>query len=272
MSEKIKVVVVGAAGKMGIAVLQTVSEAPDMELVGAIDRLDQPCRTRDVAGKDCTDLPIEARLGEVLDREKPDVIIEFTQASSAPEHAVSALKRGIPAIIGTSGLSTSDVASLRQATRELGTPAALIPNFAIGAVLLMRFAEMAAAWFPNVEIIDYHHAAKLDAPSGTALHTADCIAKVREVKHVGRATTNDKHPGARGAKVKDIPLHSVRLPGFIAHQDVIFSGEGEILTLRHDSMNRKSFMEGVKLAVRKIRSQQGLIIGLDQMMFSDEGQ
>jgi len=269
MSERIKVVVVGAAGKMGVAVLQAVSQAPDMELVGAIDRMEQPCRTVDVAGRDCTDLPIEGRLGEVLDRVKPDVMIDFTQASSAPEHAVSGLKRGVAAIIGTSGLSTSDVASLRQATRELGTPAALIPNFAIGAVLMMRFAEMAAAWMPHVEIIDYHHAGKLDAPSGTALHTAECIAKVREVKHLGRALPTDKYPGARGAKVKDIQLHSVRLPGFVAHQDVIFSGDGETLTLRHDSIDRISFMEGVKLVVRKIRSEQGLVVGLDRFMFPD---
>jgi len=272
MSETIRVVVMGAAGKMGRSVLRAVSAAPDMELVGAVDRPEQPMRTTELAGSDCTDLALEARLGEVLDRENPDVVVDFTQASSAPEHAVSALKRGIAPIIGTSGLSSSDIAALRQACRELNTPAALIPNFAIGAVLMMRFAEMAAKWMPHVEIIDYHHADKLDSPSGTAIHTAERISKVREVQHLGRAAANDRFPGARGAKVQDIHLHSVRLPGFVAHQDVIFSEPGETLTIRHDSLDRESFMPGVLLAIREIRNQTGLVVGLDGMMFPGSSQ
>lgn len=268
MSEKIRVVVVGAAGKMGIEVVRAVSAASDMELVGAVDRPDEPTRTIHLCGKDVTDLPIDSKLGEVLDRTIPHVMVDFTQAASAPEHAISALKRKVSPIIGTSGLGSSDVATLRQATRELQTPAALIPNFAIGAVLMMRFAEMAAQWMPHVEIIDYHHAGKIDSPSGTALHTAERVAKARgEVTQMARSTQNDKHPGARGAKVKDLHLHSVRLPGLVAHQDVIFGGNGELLTIRHDSLDRKSFMDGVLLAVRKIRNQEGLIIGLDELMF-----
>lgn len=263
----IRVAVTGAAGKMGVEVLRAVAHADDMELVAAVDRqrADEPISA--VAGVGLPDLKIESRLGEALDRSQPHVLVDFTQMAAAPENCLSALRRGIAVVIGTSGLSAADLSAIRQGTADYNTPAALIPNFAVGAVLMMRFAELAAAWLPDVEIIEAHHTDKLDAPSGTATHTAERIAEARRAEPMVNKSAHEKHAGARGAKVKDVQVHSLRLPGCVAHQEVIFSGVGELLTIRHDSLDRRSFMEGVKLSIRRIRDHQGLIVGLDRLMF-----
>ena len=268
MSEgDLRVVVIGAAGKMGQEVMRAVSGASDMELVGAVDKVEAGTSARAVAGSTVADITIENKLGQVLDSTKPDVVIDFTHMLAAPEYAMSCLKRKIPVIIGTSGISPTDVSAIREECRENATPAALIPNFAVGAVLMVKFCEMAAAWLPDVEIIERHHKAKLDAPSGTALHTAERIADAR--REVPRATqgTTDKVAGARGGKHKDVTVHSVRLPGYVASQEVVFGGDGELLTVRHDSVDRRSFMPGVLLAARQIRSFEGLVVGLDKFMF-----
>jgi len=267
MSEVIRVVVIGAAGKMGQEVMRAVSAASDMELVGAVDKTDGGASIRMMAGQELPDLQIENRLGHVLDSTKPDVAVDFTHMLAAPEHAMSCLKRKVPVIIGTSGISSTDLSAIREECRENATPAALIPNFAVGAVLMVKFCEMAAAWLPDVEIVERHHKAKLDAPSGTALHTAERIAEARrEVPRITQGTT-EKVAGARGGKHKDVTVHSVRLPGYVASQEVVFGGDGELLTVRHDSIDRRSFMPGVLLAVRQIRSFEGLVVGLDKFMF-----
>ncbi|MBS1708927.1 MAG: 4-hydroxy-tetrahydrodipicolinate reductase [Armatimonadetes bacterium] len=268
MSEgDLRVLVIGAAGKMGQETMRAVSVAHDMELVGAVDKGERIESARSIAGPDVADIPVDNKLGSVLNATKPDVAIDFTHMLAAPEHAMSCLKRGVPVIIGTSGISPTDLSAIRESCREFSTPAALIPNFAVGAVLMVRFCELAAAWLPDVEIIERHHKAKLDAPSGTAMHTAECIAEAR--KEVPRATqgTTEKAAGARGGKVKDVTVHSVRLPGYVASQEVVFGGDGELLTVRHDSVDRRSFMPGVLLAVRQIRSFEGLVVGLDKFMF-----
>ena len=258
--DPIRVIVAGAAGRMGAETVQAISSAPDFDLVAAVDK--------SRAGEDCgTGLAIRDKLGETLDSVPADVMVDFTHPASAASNTMSALKRNVAVVIGTSGLSSEDLSAVRLACMESGTPALLVPNFAIGAVLMIRFAELAAKWFPNTEIIELHHDGKADSPSGTATKTAELVSEARESVPRKTVQTIEKHPGARGANVKGIPVHSVRLPGYVAHQEVIFGAPGEILSIRHDSMDRKCFMEGVKLAVREVRGLSGFVVGLDKLIF-----
>lgn len=266
MSE-IKVIVAGAAGRMGQETMRALGEASDIQIVAAVDKqnIGESCRT--LCGGQTADLQILGKLGESLDTFPADVLVDFTHPSSAASNTLSALKRKVAVVIGTSGLSSEDLSAIREACQEFQTPALLVPNFAIGAVLMMRFAEMAAKWFPQAEILELHHDGKADSPSGTATRTAELIADARNSVPRGAIGAIEKYPGARGAKVKGINVHSVRLPGYLAHQEVLFGSPGEVLSVRHDSMDRKCFMEGVKLAVREVRSISGLVVGLDKLMF-----
>lgn len=263
----IKVVVAGAAGRMGQETLRALAAAAEFEVVAAVDKQNVGESARTVAGQTAPDLVIQGKLGETLDSVAADVMVDFTHPSSAASNTMSALKRGLAVVVGTSGLGNEDLSAIREACTEFQKPALIVPNFAIGAVLMMRFSELAAKWFPNAEIIELHHDGKADSPSGTATRTAELISDARETVPRGVIGAIEKYPGARGAKVKNVNVHSVRLPGLVAHQEVIFGGPGEMLTVRHDSMDRKSFMEGVKLACREVGNLQGITIGLDKLMF-----
>ncbi len=263
----LRVVVAGAAGRMGTTTVQALALDPDFDIVCAVDRAHAGESLRAVAGPKAPDIPIRDKFGASLDETKPDVLIDFTTHASAVEHAASALRRGVAPVIGATGLLQQDIASLRQLSQETGVPGIYVPNFAIGAVLMMRFAEMASRWLPDVEIVEMHHDRKLDAPSGTAILTADLIAESRKCVPAPPVTQNLKVEGARGGVYKDIPIHSVRLPGLVAHQAVLFGGKGELLTIRHDSLDRTSFMEGVKIALRNVRKLQGFVVGLDKILF-----
>lgn len=263
----IRVVVAGACGKMGQETIRAISSASEFELVAAVDKHQIGESIDSIVGHGTTNLTIQGKLGETLDSCSADVLVDFTHPSSAASNTLSALKRDVAVVIGTSGLSNEDLSAIREACSDSGKPALLVPNFAIGAILMMHFSEMAAKWFPNAEIIELHHDAKADSPSGTGTRTAEIIADARNSVPRGVISAVEKFPGARGASVKGIRVHSVRLPGFIAHQEVIFGGPGEILTIRHDSMDRKSFMDGVKLACREVNTLTGLVIGLDKLMF-----
>jgi 4-hydroxy-tetrahydrodipicolinate reductase len=170
-------------------------------------------------------------------------------------------------VIGCTGMTESDLREIRSLTKELHLPAIYVPNFAIGAVLMMRFAQLAAKWMPDVEIIELHHDRKEDAPSGTAMLTAQLISEARTAEPTPLPKQLIKAEGARGGRVSDITIHSVRLPGYVAHQEVLFGSLGEILQIRHDSTDRQSFMNGVRLAARSVRSLEGLVIGLDKILF-----
>lgn len=196
-----------------------------------------------------------------------DVLLEFTHAESATEHAVFAASRGVAPVIGASGLSAAQQGQVADACKKGGVGGILVPNFAIGAVLMMRFASEAAKWLPNAEVVEMHHDKKQDAPSGTGIRTAELIAEARASKRNPDPTKVVKFEGARGALVDDVPVHSVRLPGLVAHQTVMFGGDGEVLKIHHDSMNRLSFMPGVLLAVRRVRELDGFVVGLDRLMF-----
>ncbi|QYK52844.1 MAG: 4-hydroxy-tetrahydrodipicolinate reductase [Fimbriimonadaceae bacterium] len=262
----LKVAVVGACGRMGQEVVRAVSGAQDMELVGACDRTSDGATTQSLLGGTVTSLDIGNKLGAMLESSTPDVLVEFTHHASATDHTLSALKRGVAVVIGTSGISSEDQRTIKLAADEYGAPVLLVPNFALGAVMMMRFAATAAKYFPDAEVIEMHHEQKLDAPSGTAWHTAEQIAAARERSGYRAIGAVEKAKGARGGDVSGVQVHSVRLPGFVASQEVLFGGPGERLSIRHDSMDRASFMAGVLLAVRKVKELNGFHVGLDKLM------
>lgn len=262
----LRVGVVGAAGRMGREVCRAVAAADDMELVLAVDR-SEGLRVRDWVGDQCPDLVTERKLGEAIERCSPvHVVVDFTHPKFAASNALVAIRRGAAAVIGTSGLSPQDLATLRSEAEEHGVAALYMPNFAIGAVLMMMFAAEAAKHFPECEIIEMHHDKKADAPSGTAIRTAELIAQSRQRRPNKPATGVIKFDGARGGTVADTPVHSVRLPGLVAHQLVVFGGVGEVLTIRHDSLSRDSFMPGVLLAIRSAPKMKGLTVGLEHLL------
>ena len=241
-----RVAVAGALGRMGRTVCSAISKADDLELVGGFDQTDAGRSLAEVVG-----LPREAGviyddLAALYDRAKPEIVVDFTTHPATVAVAREAVLRGISPVIGATGRTATEEAELEALCRERGVGGALVPNFAIGAVLMMRFAAEAAPFFPTVEVIELHHDGKKDAPSGTARLTARRIETA----------------AARG----EVPIHSVRLRGLVAHQEVLFGGEGEVLTLRHDSLSRESFMTGVLLAVRAVRNQRKLVIGLEGLM------
>jgi 4-hydroxy-tetrahydrodipicolinate reductase len=264
---EMKVIVVGAAGRMGREVLKALEGAPEFRVVAAIDREAVGTNCKELTGGAGPDLVVEDKLTTAIDRTKPEAIVDFTSASSAAAHADSALSRGVSPVIGTTGLSDATIRELASLSREKGTPGIYAPNFAIGAVLMMRFAQMAAKWLPNCEIVELHHDRKEDAPSGTAMLTAQLIADARSESPTRKPRPVFKVEGVRGGAHHETPIHSVRLPGFVAHQEVIFGGTGEVLTVRHDSMDRVSFMDGVKLCLREVKSLNGFVVGMDKILF-----
>lgn len=264
---KIRVAVVGAVGRMGREVVRAMTTDDDFEVLIAVDR--------NGIGSKCTEwvpdgpeVEIEAKLGAALDRCPVDVLVDFSNHTAAPAHAISAMKRGVAPVIGCTGMSERELKEIAQASEEFKVPAMYVPNFAIGAVLMMHFAELAAKWLPNVEIIEMHHDRKEDAPSGTAILTAHKIHDARTQPPQRPLDGHMKVEGARGGRYLETQIHSVRLPGLLAHQQVLFGGPGELLTIRHDSLDRSSFMEGVKICARHVRSLSGLTIGMDSVLFA----
>ncbi|HAY13889.1 MAG TPA: 4-hydroxy-tetrahydrodipicolinate reductase [Fimbriimonadaceae bacterium] len=262
----IRVTVVGALGRMGQESVRALSSDSRFEVVGAVDRSGAGQTLASVL-QIPSEVVVTDKLSECLDQHPADVLLDFTHFSSAPDHAMRAMKRGLAVVIGTSGLRQPDVRTLVQTCQETGQPCLLVPNFAIGAVLMMRFAEMAAAYFPHAEVIERHGHHKLDAPSGTGRHTATLISQHRAETPREPQGAVEAVAGARGAKVDMVPVHSLRLPGSVAHQEVLFGGPGELLTIKHDSYDRASFMGGVKLACAQVRSLSGFVTGLDAVLF-----
>ncbi len=239
----IKVGVVGAAGRMGRTVCEAVAAAEDMELLARVD-VGDPLELVD----DC------------------DVVVDFT----APDVVMDTLRHCVPAgvhvVVGTSGFDAARLSQVEQWLSAHPTVGVLVaPNFSIGAVLMMRFAAMAAPYFESVEVIEMHHPDKVDAPSGTAVRTAEMIAAAREGRRSPDATRTSL-AGARGASVEDVAVHSVRLRGLVAHQEVLLGAAGESLTIRHDSVDRASFMPGVLLGIREVAEYPGLTVGLDEFL------
>ena len=232
----IKVAVCGALGKMGREVVNAVEAAEDMELVAKIDiAADNMYRTIEEA----------ARVEDI------DILIDFTQPKSIYENALYCLNNGIKIVIGTTGLTDEQIENLRQLSVEKNTGCFIAPNFSTGAVLMMMFARQAAKYFDNAEIIEFHHNQKKDAPSGTSIKTAQMMAEVKPDFALNNSDEVETVEGARGGNAySNIHIHSVRMPGYTASQEVILGSSGQVLTIRHDSMDRKCYMPGILLAVR----------------------
>ncbi|NGP43730.1 4-hydroxy-tetrahydrodipicolinate reductase [Bacillaceae bacterium SIJ1] len=263
--EQIKIIVAGPRGKMGREALQLIERTAHFSLVAAIDRTHDGETVRDV-----TNIPLDAMIytdaEQCLNNVDADVLIDLTIPEAGKRHAKMALEAGVSPVIGTSGFSQHDIAQLTELAEAKETGCIIAPNFALGAVLMMKFAKTAAKYMPDVEIIEKHHDQKLDAPSGTAVKTAEMIRDVREQKHQGHEDEKEILPGARGADVDGMKVHSMRLPGLVAHQQVIFGSNGETLTIQHDSIHRVSFMSGVQLAVETVQSLNTLVYGLDELI------
>ena len=245
----IKVGVLGARGRMGTEVVKAVNAAPDMTVVATVN-----------SGDDRSALT------------SADVVVDFTHPDAVMDNLRFAVDNGLHAVVGTSGFTDERVETLTGWLAEKPELGVLIaPNFALGAVLAMRFAQQAARFFESAEIVELHHPNKADAPSGTAVRTAELLARARQEAGLGPQpdATTSALEGARGADVSGVPVHAVRLRGLVAHQEVIFGGEGETLTIRHDSMNRASFMPGVLLGVRRVPRTPGLTFGLEHFLGLD---
>ncbi len=260
----IRVLVAGAAGKVGREVVKAVTAADGMEVVSAVDVAHAGESLEDGAGGS---IEIEGSLADAIAAHLPDVMVDFTHPTAVEGNLRTALPARVDCVVGTTGLSAEKLDELARLAPE-GTCLFVGPNFAIGAVLMMQFAEQAARFMPHVEIIELHHDKKADAPSGSALRTAALISAARLETPVspGAETELPQAKGARGAEVHGVHIHSVRLPGLVAHQEVLFGGQGQTLSIRHDSIDRTSFMPGVLLAVREVGSRQGLIVGLEHFL------
>jgi 4-hydroxy-tetrahydrodipicolinate reductase len=241
-----KVAVIGAGGRMGATVCRAVDEADDLELVGRFDVGD-----------------------ELGDLSGADVVVEFSVPDASPANVAHCVEQGVHVVVGTTGWSEERLATLReQVAARPGLGVLVAPNFALGAVLMMAFAQQAARFYESVEVVELHHPDKVDAPSGTAARTADLVGAAREEAGLGPvpdATTTDPD-GARGARVHGIPVHSVRLRGLVAHQEVLLGNAGEMLTIRHDSFDRVSFMPGVLAGVRAVADHPGVTVGLEHYL------
>ena len=260
-----RVGVFGAAGRMGATVCRAVADDPDLELVAAVDPHHQGLDLRQVAGAGapgCAGLRV-ASSAEAMVEAGVDVVVDFTHIDAARENVRFCASNRLHAVVGTTGFGESDYDELRGLFTESNCLVA--PNFAIGAVLMMRFAELAAPWFDTAEIVEMHHENKIDAPSGTAVATAARIAAASS-QWLADPTSSVTAEGARGGSVDGIPVHAVRMRGAVAHQEVILGTTGQTLVLRHDTTDRTSFMPGVLLACKRIADHPGLTVGLDAFL------
>lgn len=243
-----KVGVLGARGKVGAAICEAVREAEDMELVAEVDQGDSL---------------------DLLTQSGAEVVVDFTHPDVVMDNLKFCVTNGIHAVVGTTGFTDERLDTVREWLEKSPTTGVLVaPNFAIGAILMMRFAVQAAKYFPSAEIIELHHPGKADAPSGTAHRTAALMGEARAAAQMAPApdATSTELDGARGADVDGVRVHSVRLTGLVAHQEVLLGTQGETLTIRHDSLDRSSFSPGVLLGVRQVGTAPGLTVGLDAFM------
>ncbi len=247
----LNIAVCGANGKMGQEVVKAVNNSEDMKLVAQIDIFNGQFKTIEEAKK-ATNI---------------DVLIDFTQPDSIYQNALYCLNNNIKIVIGTTGLSDDQIAELRKISEEKKVSCLIAPNFSTGAILLMKFAQMASKYFNNAEIIELHHNQKKDAPSGTAVKTALMMSEANEDFTKGNCPEKETIDGSRGGvSYNNIHIHSIRMPGYIASQEVLFGANGQVMSLRHDSMNRECYMDGVLLATRYVANNNEFIYGLENII------
>lgn len=258
-----KVVVVGASGKMGREVIRGIVHSEDISLVGAVDVVNTGRDVGELIESSSMGVIINPDLENLLDSVKPHVVIDFSRRDGAIKNIPQALKRGIPVVVGTTGLTEQEKQELGEVAAKYEVGLFIAPNFSLGAVMMMKVSAQLAKYFPQAEIIEYHNDKKVDSPSGTAIATARAM-KNGSVSEKVNGTEGDSR--CRGGEFDGVRVHSVRLKSMVAHQEVLFAGHGELLTIRHDSFSRESFIPGVLMAVRKVGSWQGLIVGLDKIL------
>ncbi|WP_100372725.1 4-hydroxy-tetrahydrodipicolinate reductase [Bacillus sp. FJAT-45037] len=264
--KQVHIVVAGPRGNMGREAVKMINETGNFTLVAVVDSKGDGKTVADLEGLPAVDAPVYTDMDRCFSEKEVDVLIDLTSPAFGRKHMEIAFNHGVRPVVGTTGFTDEDIDTLRKQAEEKGLGAIIAPNFAIGAILMMKFSQMAAKFLPDVEIIERHHDRKLDAPSGTAIKTAQLISEVREQKTQGHPDEKEELKGARGADFEGMKIHSVRLPGLVAHQEVIFGGEGQTLTIRHDSMNRASFMPGVKLCVETVLGIDTLVYGLENII------
>jgi len=257
----IKVAVYGALGKMGQTLVDALCREPDMQLVGAVDikAAEKQLPLPDGSGT----VPLSQNLDEIISATHPEVVVDFSVAAAVMPAVRSSAERGVNLVIGTSGLTADDIKEIDRLAKSKGVGVAVMPNFALGAVLMMHLAKIAGKHFDFAEIIELHHHLKADAPSGTALSTARAMAKARGKPF---STPEGKSSAGRGEQVEGISIHSVRLPGLLAHQEVLLGGAGQTLKIRHDTIGRECYMPGVMLAIRGVVKHKGLVYGLETLL------
>lgn len=274
-TKTIKVAVAGINGRMGKAFVQAFFNDSVIKIVGAWGRENAQYVGHDIG--EVAEVPAGWQAGILVSSGfidcvaacSPDVILDLTHAEAAWRTATSAIGKGIRPVIGTSGLSQTHLKELGILAEKNNVGAMVVPNFSVGAVLMMEFARQAGRFIPNVEIVEMHHTQKIDAPSGTASHTANKLADSRAHYNAKRVDEKELMPGARGAVTgSGVRIHSMRLPGMISHQEVLFGAEGELLTIKHDSFNTKCFVEGERMALTHVMSINKLVVGLDQILFA----
>jgi 4-hydroxy-tetrahydrodipicolinate reductase len=262
-TSRIRVGVFGAAGRMGAEVCRAVMADPALELVAAVDPFHAGADLKQAAGIEGTSIVVGVD-ADSLSAAKADVAIDFTHAEAAHVNLLWCAANGVHAVVGTTGFSSTQLEEFRAAFSK--SNCVIAPNFAIGAVLMMRFAEMAAPFFETAEVIEFHHDQKIDAPSGTAVATVERMAKAKD-SWAADPTQKEIYAGSRGGRgPADIRVHAVRMRGMVAHQEVILGTTGQTLVIRHDTTDRTSFMPGVVLAAKRIGAVAGLTLGLDALL------
>jgi 4-hydroxy-tetrahydrodipicolinate reductase len=272
----VKVVIAGINGRMGRASAQAIFSNSEFELVGAFGSASAAyvgSDVRSIAGlapDGNTAILVSNDFSDSIAKCKPDVLLDVSRAESAVVNAKRALEHGIRPVIGTSGISPENLEELSNLSSKSKIGAMVVPNFSVGAVLMMEFARQAACIFPNVEVVEMHHTNKVDAPSGTAMHTLKKMAAVGEKFNSLVVKEKELMPGARGAKNDvGIRVHSLRLPGLISHQEVLFGSDGELLSIKHDSFNTSCFSKGILLALKSVCDLDHMVVGLDRVLMQN---
>jgi 4-hydroxy-tetrahydrodipicolinate reductase len=260
----ITVVVHGALGKVGRELITGVSRDPGLSLIGAVDV--QAAKNHIEIPETLEKVPLFANLDEMLEKEYPGVMIDFSIAEASIGAIRTAAKRGIDLVVGTTGFSDEERAEIGTLAKDNNVGIVLAPNFALGAIVLVHLAQIAAKYFDYAEIIELHHEQKADAPSGTALATAQAMLQSRGKPFNYPVTRNEKLKGSRGGQIEGITVHSARLPGFVASQEVLFGGQGQRLSIRHDAINRECYVPGVLLAVKEVIQCKGKITDLTDLL------
>lgn len=264
MVQTIKVVIHGALGRMGREVLQALYSHPQLEPVGAVDKRadEERLSLPDQSGY----IPLSTDLEALLKQSRPDVIVDFSVAEATLPAVRTAAKQGINLVIGTTGFSQENLADIDKLARDNNVGVIVAPNFALGAVVMIHMAKIAARYFDYAEIIELHHEQKLDAPSGTASSTAQAMLEARGKPFSYAKAQKETISNTRGGEKEGIAIHSVRMPGMMAHQEVILGTAGQTLAIRHDTINRECYMPGMILAVQKVVETKGLVYGLEKVL------